>query len=272
MPELPEVETIRRGLSEVIINKRIIDFKRFDQKVVRFRPEQIKGLKIDDVKRRAKILIFNLSGRHTLLIHLKLTGQLIWRQASEIQESNKFTRAIFYFDDHSSLIFNDMRRFGYLKLYDQKIIDNLPELSKLGPEPFSKDFNLDYLLNKSKQFSKRKIKQFIMDQEIISGVGNIYADEALFDAKILPTRLASGLKLPEWNQLQQSIIKVLNLGLHYGGSSNDSYVNAFGQKGEMDQHVAVYRRTGKPCVKCGGKIKRISLGGRGTHFCPVCQH
>jgi len=232
---------------------------------------------------------------------------------------NNYTRAIFHFDDDSVLFFNDLRRFGYLKLYntrnvilshqnearnprnngilnpvrqaqgvseiesqvqDDELKKKIPELAKLGLEPFdsdqgkpSKDFTIEYLMRRAAKIPNRKIKQFITDQEIIAGVGNIYVDEALFYAGILPTRLVKDIKLSEWQKIKDSIIKALELGLKYGGSSEDTYVDAFGNQGTMNEHTMVYRKTGQPCQRddCKGIVKRISLGGRGTHFCPVCQ-
>ncbi|MFA6963460.1 MAG: bifunctional DNA-formamidopyrimidine glycosylase/DNA-(apurinic or apyrimidinic site) lyase [Patescibacteria group bacterium] len=293
MPELPEVETIRRGLKEVICGKAITNFEKRDVKVIQFEPKEIIGAKIIDVERRAKILIFKLDNKKSILTHLKMTGQLIWEESAggkdfQLKKSrvagghpspdwvaklpNVHTRSIFYFDDNSVLFFNDLRRFGYMKLYDTKDLDNLTELKKLGPEPFSDQFTVDYLMRKASKIPNRKIKQFITDQEIISGVGNIYVDEALFYAKISPLRLVKDIKLSEWGRIRESIVKALELGLKYGGSSEDTYVDAFGNQGTMNDHTNVYRHTGAYCPDgCDDTIKRITLGGRGTHYCPSCQ-
>lgn len=359
MPELPEVETIRLGLCKVICGKKITDFEKRDPKVVQFEPKDIEGYQITKIERQAKILIFHLSHHvistavekssrnkkispppagsrddKALLVHLKMTGQLIWEadpgnKNFQLKKSrvvpqrgitlrvtgghpspdwvaklpNAYTRAILHFDDGSVLFFNDLRRFGYMKLYDLSVISNgsekshgrkdlsppsptanggfgmarddiskIPELAKLGPEPFSKEFNVEYLMRRAAKIPNRKIKQFITDQEIISGVGNIYVDEALFYAKISPLRLVKDLKLSEWKKIRDSIIKALEMGLKFGGSSEDTYVDAFGNQGEMNQHTKVYRHTGADCPdSCGGTIKRITLGGRGTHYCPDCQ-
>ena len=330
MPELPEVETIRKGLQEVIVGKKIADFEKRDIKVIQFKPEEIIGYKITSIERRAKILVFHLSNvistgvekssevkkispptsssrdDKVLLCHLKMTGQLIWEaspgttsfelkkkrsfaslrmteQSARIAGGhpspdwvaklpNAYTRAIFHFDDNSVLFFNDLRRFGYMKLYDTKDLENLVELKKLGPDALSNNLTVEYLMRKASKIPNRKIKQFITDQEIISGVGNIYVDEALFYAKISPLRLVKDIKLTEWQKIKDSIIKALELGLKYGGSSEDTYVDAFGNQGTMNDHTQVYRHTGAPCPNdYGGIIKRIVIGGRGTHFCPSCQ-
>lgn len=317
MPELPEVETIRRGLQKTIIGKKIEKFESLDSKVVQFAPEDVEGYYISDIQRRAKILVFLLStspkpspskgedvGAKALLCHLKMTGQLIWEECGSESEyclkksrvagghpspdwvaklPTQHTRAIFSFDDGSKLFFNDLRRFGYMKLYDTKELPNIKELKNLGPEPLqfadapsgqasSNELNVEYLMRKASKIPNRKIKQFITDQEIISGVGNIYVDEALFYAGISPLRPVKEIFKTEWNKIIESIKKALELGLKYGGSSEDTYVDAFGNQGTMGDHTKVYRKTGQPCPNgCGGIIKRISLGGRGTHYCPACQ-
>jgi len=336
MPELPEVETIKRGLNKVIVGKTITGFERRDMKVIQFEPEEVIGSEITEIERRAKILIFHLSRAvistpqelrvekssdhikisppptrmsgsrdgKVLLTHLKMTGQLIWeenagetafelkkiRPSTELRTAtqrvagghpspdwmaklpNAYTRAIFRFDDNSVLFFNDLRRFGYMKLYKTADLDLLTELKKLGPDALSDKLTVEYLMRKASKIPNRKIKQFITDQEIISGVGNIYVDEALFYAKISPLRPVREIKLIEWQRIKGSIVKALELGLKYGGSSEDTYVDAFGNQGTMNDHTKVYRHTGAPCPDgCSGTIKRIVVGGRGTHFCPACQ-
>ncbi|MCL5410371.1 MAG: bifunctional DNA-formamidopyrimidine glycosylase/DNA-(apurinic or apyrimidinic site) lyase [Patescibacteria group bacterium] len=294
MPELPEVETIRLGLQKTIVGKKIIKFKSKDPKVVQFKPEDVENSTIKSIDRRAKVLIFGLDNNKSILIHLKMTGQLIWEACAGGTEfclkkgriagghpspdwvaklPNAYTRAIFHFDDDSALFFNDLRRFGYLKLYGSSDVQNEKELKKLGPEPFSNEFTVEYLIKKASKIPNRKIKQFITDQEIIAGVGNIYVDEALFYAGILPTRAVKDIQLSGWKKIRESIIKALELGLKYGGSSEDTYVDAFGNQGTMNEHTMVYRKTGQSCKRngCNGVVKRITLGGRGTHFCSNCQ-
>lgn len=297
MPEMPEVETIRKGLKSVIVGKKIIKFESFDPKVVRFKPEDVEGKTIQNIDRKAKILIFELSCDKVILTHLKMTGQLIWEEESRKEYSlkkiqtksarvagghpspdwvsklpTKHTRAIFHFDDNSTLFFNDLRRFAYMKLYDKSELSNLTELKNLGPEVSSPDFDVMYLMRRAAKVPNRKVKQFITDQTIISGVGNIYVDEALFYAGISPLRPVKEILKTEWEKIHSSIIKALELGLKYNGSSEDTYVDAFGNPGEMDKHTMVYRKTGQKCPgHCGGTIHRTTLGGRGTHYCPACQ-
>lgn len=290
---MPEVETIRLGLQKTIIGKKIARFESLDSKVVQFAPKDIENSKIINIGRKAKMLHFDLDNEKLILIHLKMTGQLIWEECGSESEHclkksrvagghpspdwvaklpTQYTRAIFSFNDGSKLFLNDLRRFGYMKLYDTKDLSNIKELKNLGPEPFSSEFNTEYLMRKASKIPNRKIKQFITDQEIISGVGNIYVDEALFYAKISPLRLVKEIKLSEWQKIIQSIKKALELGLKYGGSSEDTYVDAFGNQGTMGDHTKVYRNTGQPCPnRCGGVVKRITLSGRGTHYCQKCQ-
>ena len=326
MPELPEVETIRRGLSKTITDKKIVNFDDRDSKVVQIKKEDIVGAKVESVERRAKIIIISMNNNKSMIFHMKMTGQLIWENcaggkdfclrnrkgagpaqslaqragggpARNAQQRvagghpdkawleklpNKHTRAIFTFDDQSVLYFNDIRRFGWVKIFQTKELKNpstslrtgsgTKELKNIGVEPLSKDLTVQYLKQMAKRFSGRKIKQFIMDQAIIAGVGNIYADEALYEAKILPTRLAKDLKTAEWQKLICAIKKVLEKGIAHGGSSAENFVDAYGEQGRAQEYLMVYKKTGQKCNnRCGGTIKRMVIGGRSTHFCPKCQ-
>lgn len=293
MPELPEVETIKRGLSKHIVGRRILNFEKRDQKIIQFEPKEIVGKKILEINRRAKMLVFNISGKKSILAHMKMTGQFIWEPSAsskahclrnrvsgghptkEMLEKLpvKSTKAIFTFDDKSILCFNDQRRFGYMKLYDTKELNNskTKELKNIGIEPYSKKFTVKYLEKMAKRFQKRKIKQFITDQGIIAGVGNIYADESLYYAGILPDKSVKNISKEQWKKIRSSIIKALNLGLKYGGASEETYVNAEGKQGTAHLHLNVYRKTGEKCKKCASTIERIVISGRGTHFCPFCQ-
>ncbi len=287
MPELPEVETIVRGLKTRLEKRIIVDFVDHDNKVVQIKLDDIKGKQINEVRRRAKNIIFDLDNENSLVFHLKMTGQLIWEKCQGGQNfclrnrkggghpdkawleklPNKHTRAIFYFDDESVLYFNDIRRFGYIKL-----IQNLEfKDQNYGREPLG-DLDSEYLQKMARRFPNRKIKQFILDQAIIAGVGNIYADESLFDARIKPMRLAKNVQENEWPVLIASIQKVLKKGIKYGGSSAENFVDAFGQQGQAHEHLKVYRKTGLKCPNsCGGVIERTVIGGRGTHWCRKCQ-
>jgi len=229
----------------------------------------IVGHKIISIGRQAKMIVINLADGISLLIHLKLTGQLIF--SSSAGDQNKFTHIIFKFKDGSNLFFNDLRKFGYVKVYKTGDLPQVKELRGLGPEPYDKEFTPEYLMKVIARRPKIKIKQILMDQTIISGVGNIYADESLFCAKISPLRRAAEVSKSELAKLISCIKEVLNLGLRYGGSSENTFVNVEGKQGEMQNHFKVYRRNGQKCLVCKGVVKRIVIGGRGTHYCPACQ-
>jgi len=289
MPELPEVETIRRGLVKTIVGKKIVDFDDRDAKVVQVAKKDIAGAKITDVRRRAKVIIVDLDNSKSLVFHMKMTGQLIWESCEGDAQfclrnrkggghpdkawleslPNKHTRAIFHFDDKSVLYFNDIRRFGWVRLANS---EGLMANSNLGVEPLGNDLTVNYLIKFARRYPNRKVKQFIMDQTIIAGVGNIYADESLFDSRIMPMRLAKDILEGEWATLISSIRKALEQGIKYGGSSAENFVDAFGQQGKAHEHLKIYRKTGEPCPgKCGGEVVRTVIGGRGTHWCSKCQ-
>lgn len=294
MPELPEVETIVRGLRTKVEGRTIVSFKDRDSKVVQILSSDVLGRKIIKIWRRAKNIIFDLNDGSAIIFHLKMTGQLIWEKDAGHSDfllrnrkggghpdkawleklPNKHTRAIFKFDDGSVLYFNDVRRFGYVKRISTQELMNgrTQELLKIGVEPLGEGLTIEYLEKMVKRYPNRKIKQFLLDQSIIAGIGNIYADESLFQAGIKPTRLAKDSNKLEWQKLIISVKQVLEQGIKYGGSSSENFVDAFGQQGRAHEYLKVYRKTGQPCPNnCGGSIKRIVLGGRGTHFCPKCQ-
>lgn len=265
MPELPEVETIKRELEKAVLGKKITEVSVQDSRVIRqpsaaqFKKE-IKGLSFKAVMRKGKLLILELSDGKFLTIHLKMTGQLVYPGDA------KKSRVSFYLSDGKTMDFNDQRLFGELKLVSDW--RDLKFIQGLGPEPF------DLSVEKFKAMlaaKKTKIKPLLMDQAFISGVGNLYAAESLFRAKIDPARPAEGLSAKEKETLFQEIKEVLNEAIRYGGSSVDNYVRITGKPGDYVPHHKVYGREGKPCLVCKAPIKRISLGGRGTYFCPHCQ-
>lgn len=286
MPELPEVETIRRDLVKKILGK---VFRKVEIKVDKlvypknsFFKLKIRGLKILDIRRRAKILIFKLSKNLVLLIHLKLTGQLIYRDkrggltggGHPIRQNlkelpNKFSHVIFEFTDGSYLFFNDLRKFGWIKLMSEK--DEIKELDNFGLEPLSQEFTPERLASIFFRRPRTRVKQLLMDQKQIAGLGNIYADESCFMAGVRPTRLVGTLREEEVRKICRSISHLLKLALSKRGTSVDSYVDAFGAPGGFGKYLKVYGRTGKKCFRCGSLIKRLKIGGRGTHFCPKCQ-
>jgi formamidopyrimidine-DNA glycosylase len=291
MPELPEVETIKNQLVEKIIGKKIEKVKIFLPKMVKTPLSIFKGAVlnsvINSIRRRAKLIIIDLSGGHSLLIHLKMTGQLIYEESKILnQELRKHTRVIFDFVNGNRLLFNDLRQFGYIKLLKTNEAEKLFE-KEYGPEPLENNFTIKTFKNilmrkpmaKRKSFSKnpsfrptgRKIKQFLMDQKNIAGIGNLYADEILFFAGVMPARKISTLTDKEIEKILTGIKKILKEAIKYRGSSVDNYLDARGKTGEYHLRLKVYGHKGQPCKKCKNKIQKIKLAGRGTHFCPKCQ-
>jgi len=265
MPELPEVETIKRELEQVIINKEIIDVIVNNARVIREPKKEkfvadLKNTAIKKIIRKGKLLIFELSSGKSLTIHLKMTGQLIY------PGNGKTSRVSFRLSDGKLLDFNDTRLFGELRIVDDW--QKMKFIKELGPEPFAlsaKEFQ-EMLASK-----KTKIKILLLDQKFISGIGNLYANEALFRARIHPERPANSFSEKEKELLFEEIKNTLLEAIKYKGSSVDQYVQVSGKPGEYVKYHKVYDREGEPCFKCGGKIKRITLGGRGTYLCPHCQ-
>ncbi|MCX5701344.1 MAG: bifunctional DNA-formamidopyrimidine glycosylase/DNA-(apurinic or apyrimidinic site) lyase [Candidatus Omnitrophica bacterium] len=265
MPELPEVETIKRDLSKIIVGKKITEVCVHNPMVIRepslaaFK-SGLTGVKIKNILRRAKILILELSNGKSLTVHLKMTGQLVY------PGTGKVSRVSFHLSDGKILDFNDQRLFGELRLLDDW--RSLKFIQNLGPEP------QELTLKSFKEMlSKKKtnIKSLLMDQQFISGIGNLYAAEILFRSKIHPQESAAKLTDQEKDLLFKSINDILNKAIIHGGSSVDDYVRLSGSKGDYVKFHRVYGRENKPCLDCGTKIKRISQGGRGTYFCPKCQ-
>ncbi|HOX54071.1 MAG: bifunctional DNA-formamidopyrimidine glycosylase/DNA-(apurinic or apyrimidinic site) lyase [Candidatus Omnitrophica bacterium] len=265
MPELPEVETIKRELEKSVVGKKITDVCVHHPLVIRqpsvgkFKKE-LAGAAIKKVLRKAKLLILELSNGKFLAIHLKMTGQLVY------PGDGKKSRVTFRLSDGKNLDFNDQRMFGELRLVDDP--QSLKFIQELGPEPF------DLKLEQFKEMlagKKTKIKPLLMDQKFISGIGNLYAAESLFRAKIHPERQAQSLSDKEKEALFTEIREVLSEAIKYGGSSVDDYVRLSGKKGNYVSHHQVYGREGKPCVRCKAPIKRVALAGRGTFLCPKCQ-
>lgn len=287
MPELPEVETIKRDLKKAIINRKVSGVSILWPKTVApLSPasfqKKIIGQEIEDVSRRAKIIRIKLTGPLDLLIHLKMTGQLIFKpktgraisgghpQAGGLDNlPNNFTRLVFDFSDGSKIFFNDMRKFGWVRLLDDATITQL--FTNHGPEPLEKDFSVKYFQSLLSRYPKRPIKQILLDQKIIAGIGNIYADESCFIAGILPTRLAGNISVVEIKKLHRSIIAVLKHSISKNGTSSRNYVRGDGSQGGFVPHLKVYGRADEPCKVCGRPIKKIRLVGRGTHYCDHCQ-
>lgn len=287
MPELPEVETIRAGLAKLLPGKIVKDvwydwdksFPNAPADVARF----LVGSKIEKVRRRAKVLIIELSGGWALIIHLKMTGQLVF-----VDEGKRFgaghpgkelvgelpvksTRVIMDFTDGSKLFFNDQRKFGWMRLMPAIEIPEIDFFKKVGPEPLDDDFTVDKFIKRLMRRKNSNIKAVLLDQTVVAGIGNIYADEALWGAKIHPSTLVANVSKTKLVLLYNSLRDVLNLSIKKGGSTDKNYVDAQGKKGSYLAFANVFRREGQPCPRCGTPIEKIRVAGRGTHICPHCQ-
>lgn len=286
MPELPEVETVRRGLDKLIIGKVIKSAKHDNGKSFPNAKLDVTdfmlGAIVTGVRRRAKLLMIDLSTGYSLLIHLKMTGQLVFvgdvrfgaghPSDSLVNElPDKSTRVTITFEGGSRLFFNDQRKFGWVRLLPTIEIPNIDFMKKVGPEPLETDFTLKQFADRFKRRGKTNIKAALLDQSVIAGVGNIYADESLWGAKIHPKRLVNSITPAEFKKLYTELRAVMNLAIVKGGSSNHTYVNAEGKKGSYMDFARVFRREGLPCPRCGTTIEKLRVAGRGTHICPYCQ-
>jgi formamidopyrimidine-DNA glycosylase len=286
MPELPEVETVRRGLSKLIIGKTILSEVHDTDKGFPNAANDVKsfmiGATVNEVRRRAKVLMIDLSTDYTLLIHLKMTGQLVYVGDTRFGAGHPndslvnalpdiSTRVTVQFDDSSTLFFNDQRKFGWMRLLPTIEIPNISFMQKVGPEPLSTEFTARDFIQRLARRPKTNIKAAILDQSVVAGIGNIYADESLWGAKINPTRLVSSLTEAEMTLLYTEVRAVMNLSIDKGGSSNSTYVNAEGKRGSYMDFARVFRREGLACPRCGATIEKLRVAGRGTHICPVCQ-
>lgn len=276
MPELPEVETIRTQLEKNITGKKIARVEIFLPKILKLPAGQFKkavlGAKIQKIKRRAKILVIELDNGRSILIHLKMTGQLILHKKSKIKDrTDKHTHVIFRFSDGGQLFFNDLRQFGYIKMIKTGEINDFFAVEKFGPEPLDKKFGIKEFGAILAKRPKMKIKQFLMDPKNIAGIGNIYSDEILFFARVNPLRPVGSLSEAEIKNIFSGIKKILPQAVKFRGTSAENYLDAFGQEGQFLKRLKVYGREDENCPGCQGKIKRIKLGGRSAHFCPACQ-
>ncbi|HHE67581.1 MAG TPA: DNA-formamidopyrimidine glycosylase [Candidatus Parcubacteria bacterium] len=294
MPELPEVETIVRGLKKKVLNKKIKNLWTDSPKLIK-KPKSftafkkaLKGRKIEAVRRRGKNILLEVSGGKTILIHQKLTGHLLfgkWRRKkgkwiSEINgplaedPMNKFLHIIFWLDKGCQLALSDLRKLAKLELWDKKELERSKGFLELGPEPLSRDFSFQKF---KEAIAKKKgpIKRVLMDQKVIAGIGNIYSDEILFLARIHPLTPANMLSAKQIKKLYQSIREILKIAIKYKGttilSGAEEYRLPSGERGKYQEKRQVYRKENKPCPRCGKKIKRIKIGQRSAHFCSVCQ-
>ena len=321
MPELPEVETVRLGLVSLIVGKSITkiihdwakSFPNPETEVSKFAI----GAKIIDVRRRAKVLMIDLSTGYTFVIHLKMTGQLVFvgqrktlKSKSEILKNNKnkkeknlgygphdlefsetetrfgaghpnnslvgnlpdkSTRVDFFLGDSEHLYFNDQRKFGWVRLMPTIAVAEIDFMKKVGPEPLEEDFRPKVLIKRLQKRKNSSIKAALLDQTVLAGVGNIYADESLWGASIHPASLVRDLSNAKLTKLHSEIIYVLKLSIEKGGSTDRNYVNAEGKRGSYIDFARVFRKEGTPCPRCQTTIIKTRVAGRGTHLCPSCQ-
>lgn len=272
MPELPEVETIKEQLSALVKGLTFTGATIYLQKVVaKPAPSDflrlIRGREILGAERRGKFLLFPLSGGYLLVVHLRVSGQLVYEP--DTVPLPRHTHLVLHLN-RGRLRFTDLRQFGRIWLVPEEELPQMVELKKLGPEPLTEAFTEEYFLRRLRS-SRRRIKPLLLDQEVVAGIGNIYADEALYAARIHPAREAADLSLREGKALYRAIRKVLQEGIAHRGTSIQDYVDATGQEGSHQHFLRVHNRAGKPCQECGTTIQKVKLGGRGTYFCPNCQ-
>lgn len=319
MPELPEVETVRIGLAKLLPKRVVADiwhdwpksFPNAPSDTVRF----LIGAAIKDVRRRAKVLIIDLSSGYSLVVHLKMTGQLVFANKNQLEDSSskivvgnkvlktqstnskllttnepaarfggghpndsllgklpdKSTRVVIDFADGSKLFFNDQRKFGWMRLIPTDQVPDIDFMKKVGPEPLDDKFSSSQFIDRLMRRKGTSIKAALLDQSVVAGVGNIYADESLFAAKIHPSTLVADVPKRQLATLFAELQAILRLAIEKGGSTDRNYVNAEGEKGSYLGFAQVFRRTSQPCPRCGTAIEKIRVAGRGTHICPRCQ-
>lgn len=286
MPELPEVETIKLGLSKMLPGHSVKSVKSDWEKSFPNAKSDVNkfliGSKIVQVRRRAKVLIIDLNSKYSLVIHLKMTGQLVFRSdkivfgAGHPSDSlvgklpDRSTRVIFALGD-AKLFFNDQRKFGWIRLIPTIEVENIDFFKKLGPEPLESSFKPKHFVKRIRRRPNSSIKPVLLDQTVIAGVGNIYADESLWGGKIHPLTKVKDIKDTELKELFKFLQEVLKLSIEKGGSTDKNYINAEGKKGSYLEFANVFRRENLPCPRCGTTIVKIRVASRGTHICPTCQ-
>lgn len=307
MPELPEVQTVVSELNRKLKNRKIKKIDVLGSKVISVGPQTVSnirhvtqktvdqfvklltGRKTLSVKRRAKMLIFDVDGPLSMLVHLKMTGQFIFEDKKLRAKTNsqyrilnkltaplvklpgKFTHVVFHFTDGSTLYYNDVRQFGYLRVVEDKHIGDVREFKEYGPEPLDKSFTFKVFQASISRRKKLPIKLALMDPKVVVGIGNIYSDEILYHAKVRPNRPTSSITEKELKAIYKQIRPVLEAGIKYKGSSVGDFIRTDGQWGSMGKHHFVYGRKGQKCKHCGTIIQSLKLGGRTACFCPKEQ-
>lgn len=287
MPELPEVETVRRTLSRAIIGQRI---KAIDLRLVKLLKSpraslnRLVGSRISSLGRRAKMLLVHFDNGSSLIIHLKMTGQLIYQPKrgslrigghpiprGEQDLPHRHTHAIFTFSDGSRLFYNDLRKFGYFRGVPTEKLDALFLEMKLGPEPLAPEFTFEKFTSRLTRRAKARIKDALLDQTVLAGLGNIYADEVNYQARLHPARRVQTVSPAERRRLFKAIQRIVKLAIAQSGTTYRSFRDGLGRSGNMLNYLKVYQRTGRPCRRCQTPIQRLKLGSRSAHFCPNCQ-
>jgi formamidopyrimidine-DNA glycosylase len=318
MPELPEVETVKRGLEKLIVGKTIatvsFDTARSFPNLEHDVKEFLIGSEVKKIARRGKVLLIELSSEYSLVVHLKMTGQLVFvgrsdkrglgngkleigkKEITPVPSSqppipadnvrfgaghpndslvgklpDKSTRVTITFIDSSKLFFNDQRKFGWMRLLPTVEVPNINFMRTVGPEPLEDDFTAEQFIGRLTRRSKSNIKSVLLDQKVVAGIGNIYADESLFAAKIHPATLVRDVPKAKLETLFRELRAILNLAIEKGGSTDRNYIDAEGKKGSYLAFAKVFRRNGQPCLRCGTIIEKSKVAGRGTHVCPKCQ-
>jgi formamidopyrimidine-DNA glycosylase len=297
MPELPEVETVRRGLEQLIVGRKILAVKVLNDKSFQASAGDTKqfvvGAKVSSVRRRAKMLLINLSSDYTLVTHLKMTGQMVFRGeenwgAGHPSDSflaelpDRSTRVEFDLDGDAKLFFNDQRKFGWMKLMPTATVGEANFIKKLGPEiadfsgdltdTFDEQVMLAEFIERARRHQNSTIKATILNQEVVAGIGNIYADESLWAAKIHPLTRVKDLSNKQLQNILAAAVEAMETSLSVGGSSSRNYIKADGTRGDyLEKFAKVFNRAGQPCPRCGTEIVKLKVAGRGTHICPKCQ-
>jgi len=290
MPELPEVETVRSDLAEVLPGDSIVSIDVLLPKMLRIPlgddlHQQVVGQQIRNVRRRAKLIILELDNDRYLIMHLKMTGQLFWQGADEHQliagghtlskdelpsgHPNKYTHVIFHLKSGAVLLFNDMRQFGYVELADDDRIRQID--NTYGPEPLTADFTWEAFYGAISRRPRSVLKAALLDQKVLAGLGNIYVDEACFRAGIRPQTRVGDISRRRLKELWRVIPMLLDEAVQLRGTTFNSYRDGRGRRGSFVSKLAVYGRADEPCLKCGTQIEKTRVAGRGTHFCPRCQ-
>lgn len=274
MPELPEVETIRRSLLPHL-RGRVITQVTVRQPALRERVDAVAlrrcltGQRIVDIHRRAKYLLFHLASQHALVIHLGMTGRLLIEPAS--RPANQHDHLLFHLDDGRQLRFHDVRRFGMCFVVANGSLAGHPRFRHLGVEPFDAASSPDYFVRRARG-GRKPVKNFLMDGTVVVGVGNIYANEALFVAGVNPKTAAGRIRRARWERICAALRNVLEDAIDKGGTSFSNYVDGEGRKGYFALELRVYGRAGEPCKGCGNQVRRIIQAGRSTFYCTRCQH